>query len=326
MEKNEMNILVPLSKQEHIIPYIDAGADEFYMGFYDKKWTEKFGTYADINRMSGFKSRANPNNFHEMIEIVKFVKNKGKKVFITMNANGYSADEIRFIEENYFPGIIECDVDGLILSDPLIITKAIKHGISVVASTMCAIYNSDIAEIYRNLGVQRMILPRDLSLNELSKICNHVPSVNFEAFFMRNGCIFSDCYCLGMHRPECGATCTYTRTNREEYEHHYKDFAGIHDVDVNDYLYRSLFHREACAMCALYKLKQIGIKSLKIVGRADDHASVCQDIMLTKTNLRILDSCSNEQEYLAKMKYPFGYPQKCREGFSCYYPEVRFGN
>ena len=326
MEENAMNILVPLSKQEHIAPYIDAGADELYIGFYDEKWTEKFGTYADINRMSGFKFRANPNNFHQMIETAKLVKSSGKKIFVTMNANGYSADEIGFIEENYFPSIIECGVDGLILSEPLIITSAINHGIAVVASTMCAIYNSDIAGIYRDLGVKRMILPRDLSLNEISKICSSFPDVDFEAFFMRNGCIFSDCYCLGMHRPECGATCTYTRVNIEEYEHNYKDFAGIHDVDVNDYIYRFLFHREACAMCALYKLNEIGIKSLKIVGRADDHESVCQDIMLTKTNIEILNSCSNENEYLAKMKYPFGYPRKCREGFSCYYPEVRFGN
>lgn len=326
MEENVMNILVPLSWQEHITPYIDAGADELYIGFYDEKWTEKFGTYADINRMSGFKFRANPNNFHDMIEAVKIIKSKGKKVFVTMNANGYSSDEIDFIEENYYPAIIESGVDGLILSDPLIITSAKKHGISVVASTMCAIYNSDIAEIYRNLGVKRMILPRDLSLDELEKICSKLPDVEFEAFFMRNGCIFSDSYCLGMHRPECGATCTYTRTNTEKYEHNYKDFNGIHDADVNDYLYKNLFHREACAMCALYRLKKIGIRALKIVGRADEHESVCQDIMLTKANLEILSTCSDETEYLAKMMYPSGYPVKCREGFSCYYPEVRFGS
>lgn len=28
---------------------------------------------------------------------------------------------------------------------------------------------------------------------------------------MRNGCVFSDCYCLGMHGKECGATCSFIR-------------------------------------------------------------------------------------------------------------------
>ena len=320
-----MKILVPLSKREYIVPYISAGADELYLGFYDEKWNNYFGQYSDINRMSGFGKRANPYSFVEIIDVIKQIKDRGKSAFVTMNANGYSQEQISYIEFYYYPLLLEAGVDGLILSDINAILSAVKFGLKPIASTMCAIYNSDIAKIYKDIGVERMILPRDLSLNEVEHICKKILDVQFEAFFMRNGCIFSDCYCLGLHRPECGATCTFTRYGLNKYYHDYKDFKDYHDVDVNDYLYRTAFHLDACAMCALYRLKKIGINSLKIVGRADDFDSVCRDIRLTKRNLEVVDKCNNENEYLENMTFPRNYPQKCRMGISCYYPEVRFG-
>ena len=113
-----------------------------------------------------------------------------------MNANSDSQDQIRYIEKNYFPILKKIRVDGVILSDINAMLTALKHGLKPVASTMCGIYNSDIAKMYRKLGVKRMILPRDLSLDEISGICKKIPDVEFEAFFLRNGCVFSDCYCL----------------------------------------------------------------------------------------------------------------------------------
>lgn len=319
-----MKILAPLSSIEYIDPYIKAGADELYLGFYDEQWNTCFGEYSDINRMSGFGKRANLYSFKQAVEIIKVIKNKGGKAFVTMNANGYSKEQVSFMENNYFPLLRDTETDGIILSDINAITAAVKSELHPIASTMCAIYNSDIANVYYQSGVKRMILPRDLSLSELAGICNSFPDVQFEAFFMRNGCIFSDSYCLGMHRPECGATCTYTRYGVNKYMHCYSDFYDYLDADLNDYLYRMAFHLDACAMCALYRLNQIGIGSLKIVGRADDFKGICKDIELTRHNIKIMNQSANEQEYLEKMIFPQNFPQKCRMGFSCYYPEIRF--
>lgn len=319
-----MKILIPLSKKEYIDSYVEAGADELYMGFYDIEWSKRFGEYADINRMSGFGKRANPYSFEEILDVIKAVKNTGKKTFITINANGYSKKQIQYMEAFYFPKLLDAEVDGVIMSDISAMIAAINNGLSPIASTMCALYNTDIANVYKSIGIERMIFPRDLSLYEMEKICYALPDIQFEAFFMRNGCIFSDSYCLGMHRPECGATCTYTRYGKHSYNHDYKTFREYNDVDVNDYLYRTSFHIDACAMCALYRLKSIGITSLKIVGRADEFDAVCKDIRLTKKNMVIADECKTEVEYLERMIFPDNFPQKCRMGISCYYPEIRF--
>ncbi len=319
-----MKILAPLSNTEYIDKYIAAGADELYLGFHDDLWHQKFGQYADINRMSGFAKRANPFTFDEVLDIIKYVKNKNKSIYVTINANAYSREQIHYIKEKYFIPLKQAGIDGVILSDINIILAAIEVGLNPIASTMCAIYNEDIAMIYQECGVRRIILPRDLSLDEIRQICEKVPDMHVEAFFMRNGCIFSDSYCLGMHRKECGATCTYTRFTESVYSHDYTAFNDYTDVDVNDYLYRHAFHNDACAMCALFRLAKMGIKSLKIVGRADDWEGVYQDIKLTKENMAIMQSSASEQEYLDHMIFPGNFPQKCRVSMSCYYPEIRF--
>lgn len=319
-----MKILVPLNNAECLKAYSQAGADELYLGFYDEKWFGRFGEYADINRMSGFKARANQYDFHEMTEVAKKVKSLGKDVFVTMNSNCYSVEQIEYIQEHYFSAVKEAGIDGLIVSDILLVKAAVEAGINVVASTMCGIYNRDIAAYYRDAGMRRIILPRDLSLDEIASICSSFDDMEYEVFFMRNGCVFSDSYCLGTHRRECGATCGFLRSHPKRFVTDDLSFENRQANDTNDFLYNNHFHNDACGMCALYRMKEMGIGSLKIVGRADNYESVCEDIRLTRRNIELAKEAGSEREYLDHMEYPAHAQRKCMWGFSCYYPEVRF--
>ena len=319
-----MKVLVPLNNGECLERFVEAGADELYLGFYDEGWFETFGKYADINRMSGFGKNANRYNFGEMTELAKKIKAAGKSAFVTMNANCYSTAQIDYVRKNYFPAMKEAELDGLIVSDIHLAKAAHEEGIRTVASTMCAIYNEDIAAYYREAGVKRIILPRDLSLDEIASIGNAFDDMEYEVFFMRNGCVLSDCYCLGMHRKECGSTCGFLRSRPKKMITSVNSFDEKQKINQNDYLYNVHFHHDACAMCALYRMKEMGISALKIVGRADNYESVCEDIRLAKRNLQIVENSSSEKEYLDSMEFPPHAEKKCMWGYSCYYPEVRF--
>ena len=107
----------------------------------------------------------------------------------------------------FFASLKRAKVDGVIVSIPELIGMAIKHGLEAVASSICGIYNSEIAEFYRDLGATRLILPRELSLDDIAEIKSAVPDVEYEVFLMRNGCLFSDSYCLGLHARQRGAFC-----------------------------------------------------------------------------------------------------------------------
>lgn len=68
------------------------------------------------------------------------------------------------IKKNSLPKLKKAGVSGIIVSDVNLVPVLIEHGINPVTSSMCGIYNTDLAQIYYDMGVNRLIPPRDLSL------------------------------------------------------------------------------------------------------------------------------------------------------------------
>lgn len=319
------NILVPLNSRENIDHFIKAGADEFYMGFFDESWTNICGEYSEINRMSGFKSVANRYQFAELLDIVKCVKDKQRDIFVTINSAAYSPREMDLLS-GYFEKLADAGADGVIISTPELVRKALEYKLKPVASTMCGIYNSDIASLYKKIGVDRMIIPRDLSSMEIQKMTEKNPDVQYEVFLMRNGCQFSDSHCLGFHRREHGSMCGALNGGRIHiFSQNNGGFKSRHDIELNDLLYRGAWHKQAaCGLCALYRFVHMNIAAYKIVGRADDEKKVLRDIELVRENILLAKEATSEEEFLEKMRLIDNSYSGCKCGFGCYYPEIRF--
>lgn len=319
-----MKALVPLNNTEHIDDYIQAGAGEFYIGFYDKEWKEQFGEYADINRLTGFGENANPYSLEEVIDIINLVKSKGIMIYVTFNASIYAQAQLAKIEE-YMKTLKECtELDGVIVSCPELVEMAARIGIPPVISTISGVYNADITKFYKQLGAKRIILPRDVSVAEIEAITKAVPDVEYEIFMMRNGCRYSDGNCLGFHRSEKSAICSCIGGARRELHLEGNDFKTKHEVELNDIIYTQSFHNNACGLCSIYRFVKLGIAAGKIVGRSDEWQYVCRDIELINKNVEIAKTCQSEEEYLDKMILPEDSALTCKLGLSCYYPEVRF--
>lgn len=318
-----MRALVPLNNREHIDDYITAGAGEFYIGFYDEKWYERFGEYADINRLTGFKKDANPYNFEEMCDIIKLIKQKGKLIYVTFNATLYSVQQLHVIQD-YMKQLKEVQVDGVIVSCNELVEMAARMGVNAVVSTIAGIYNSDIVKFYKELGAKRIILPRDLSTHEIQMITEKVPDMEYEIFMMRNGCRFSDGHCLGFHRLEMPSICSFIGRAERRVILEEENFKNRHDAELNDMIYTDSFHSNACGLCGIYRFVKMGITAGKIVGRSDEWQYICRDIAAIRDNVEIAKACSSEEEYLEKMLMPQDKAKLCKLGLNCYYPEVRF--
>lgn len=318
-----MKALVPFNNAEHFEAYKNAGAGEFYVGFYDPEWHEAFGEYIDLNRLTGYKDSANRYNFAEVLEVVRKVKEEKRAIYITFNSSIYSQAQLDFMER-YMKPLHDAGIDGIIVSCPELIEIGKKYNIDVVVSTIAGIYNQDMAKYYWKLGASRIILPRDLSLEDIEKIVYAVPDVEYEVFMMRNGCTFSDSNCLGLHRSEKSAICATLSNAGSQLTHECSDFKSCHDMELNDLLYHNIFHSYACGLCSIYKFVKLGIAAGKIVGRTDDFEEVCEDIQLICENVEIAKQCNTNQEYLEKMKFPSRSKIMCKMGLNCYYPESRF--
>ena len=316
--------MVPINNIEHVKPYVEAGADEFYLGFYDDEWTKCIGCNAEINRMSGFGKHANQYDIEQAMELINEIHKYDKSAFVTMNASSYCDEEMEHID-TFLEKLSKAKPDGIIISTATLISTVKKYNLTPVMSTMAGIYNEDILKCYSDAGVDRVILPRDLTLDEITEIINSNPNIEYELFHMRNGCFFSDSHCLGAHKADRISTCGTVGSDTYKYVCDGEfDFETTRAFDDTHHASCKEWHKFACGLCALYRFNELGIGSLKIVGRADSHASVCKDIALTKRNIEIAREASSEEEYLKKMEFPKPNLSVCAGGLSCYYPEIRF--
>lgn len=318
-----MKVLVPLNRIEHIDDFVDAGANEFYIGFYDKDWDKKFGDFNDINRMSGIKENANSLSFNEILELIKKVKSLGVSLYITFNSSIYAKEQLIFINE-YFRMLKLWGCDGVIVSCKELCQMAKDISLPSVISTIAGVYNSDIARFYKNHGAKRIILPRDLSVDEIRNIKVLVPDVEYEVFMMRNGCVFSDSNCLGLHRKEICGICTSVKRIEHSFMIKDRSMKSFEKMNENNQVYSKSFHQYSCGLCSIYDFIQMGISACKIVGRYDEYQYVLEDVRLVHKNIQIASLCKSRDEYLRSMQLPIDSEIMCNLGLSCYYPEIRF--
>ena len=329
-------VLAPVNGKGTAARLARAGARELYMGFHDPAWTEAFGGNAALNRMSGFGQEANTLSFEELLDEAVETEREladeglgGVSLFCVFNAAGYSADQIAFISQRYLPRLSDAGFRGIIVSGPDLVEAAHANAMTAVASTMCAIYNEDLARYYESCGIDRAILPRDVTLDDVEDVVRAVPGLRYEVFFMRNGCIFADSHCMGLHKAGCPSTCLALRGAASYNQLPTFDGPAPLDPDAfgyNDSVYRNEFHYSACGLCALWRFEKMGIDAYKVVGRGDEVDDLEEDIRLAAENLAIARECASEAEYLERMYRPAGILELCAmEGQSCYYPEPRFG-
>lgn len=303
--------MVPISKIECIDEYCNAGADELYFGFYDENWNRKYGIFEEINRMSSFGSRAN-FKIEQIDEVIENIKKNEKKAYLALNSPVYS-----YAQHNYIKKIMEQNffrkLDGIIVGDPAILNVMKEMNVSVSLSTMAGVYNSLIVDFYKKFKIDRIILPRDIQIRDIQTIVEKNPDIEFEVFLMRNGCKYSDAYCMSFHGRKYDSMCSCFDKFSQNlcfnsvYSHEFRK-----EAYSNNKLFTKAFHKETCGLCSISEFYRMGIKSLKIVGRADATERVRQDIRDVRRIIDALDKGKRDVEAL------YNY-DNCLYGLNCYY-------
>ena len=325
--------LAPVNGRGSAQKLVDAGARELYLGFYDHRWDDAFGG-APLNRMSGFGAEANAFSFEELLDEVRHLRateaQEGRpavKVYCVFNSMTYTATMNTWIARTYLEPLVQAGVNGVILSETSLAYESHCCGLETVASTMAAAYNAATVAWLGEEGIDRVILPRDLSLQDIEGIVHTVPTMRYEVFLMRNGCVFADAHCMGLHRSGQPSVC---RTLRSSYGWR-QSSAFVEELPAAERmathrLWAERLHLNTCGLCALWRFEQLGIEAYKVVGRGDGIDDLAADVALVARNIEIARSCASEDAYLAAMDRPDGIRALCEnEGLSCYYPEVRFG-
>ena len=219
-----------------------------------------------------FSLRALAGNFtnEEIEQAVEYAHKIGKKVYVTVNILARDSD----LEsaEKYFKFLESVGVDGAIVSDTgllhLALTTAPKLPINV--STQANTLNSLAVKFWKDQGVERVILARELSLKEISNISKTVPDVEIETFIHGAMCIAYSGRCLlsdyrtgrSSNRGACVQACRWSYEIRE------KDsecgFMEMQEDERGTYIMNS---KDLNLIDYIAELDKAGVCSFKIEGR-----------------------------------------------------------
>ncbi|MCL2676696.1 MAG: U32 family peptidase [Streptococcaceae bacterium] len=174
MQKNytRPEVLSPAGTLEKLKVAIEYGADAVYIG----------------GQAYGLRSRAGNFTFEEMAEGVAFAREHGAKVYVAANMVTHEGNEKGAGE--WFRTLRDIGISAVIVSDPALIAicAAEAPGLPIHLSTQSSATNYETLEFWKNQGLERVVLAREVSMEELAEIRKHT-DVEIEAFVHGAMCI-----------------------------------------------------------------------------------------------------------------------------------------
>lgn len=162
------------------------------------KTAVRFGADAVYVGGKSFSLRSFADNFtdEELAEAVKFVHGLGKKIYVTVNIFAKNADFVKI--EEYLRFLEKIGADAALISDPgvIYVAKKAAPGLKIHLSTQANTLNKYAVRFWKEQGLSRIVLARELSLAEIKEIREFVPDIELEAFVHGAMCISYSGRCL----------------------------------------------------------------------------------------------------------------------------------
>lgn len=241
-------ILAPAGDQASLEAALAAGADAVYFGLDE-----------------GFNARARASNFRmeTLPEVVGMVHRAGARAYLALNTLVFE-EELEALEA-ILRDVARSGVDALIVQDPglALLAKAICPDLELHASTQMTISSPEGAGFAEGLGITRIVVPRELSVNEI-RTFREGTELELEAFIMGALCVSWSGQCLSSeawggrsaNRGRCAQACRlpYELVVDEE----------VQPLGEVSYL---LSPQDLAGFRAVEDLLEIGVHTLKIEGR-----------------------------------------------------------
>lgn len=257
---------------------------------------------ADACYLAGksFGLRAFSGNFDndEMQEAVNIAHKLNKKIYVTVNIVAHNNDFEGL--DNYLQFLEKIGVDGIIVSDIGImkLAKEVAPKLELHISTQANITNKYTAKFYCDLGAKRLVLARELSLDEIKEIRQFIPKdVEIETFVHGAMCISYSGRCLlsnylsgrDSNRGACIQACRFEYSICEKSRN--GEYYDIQEDNRGTYILNS---KDLCMIEYLQNLIDAGVTSFKIEGRMKSPYYVAT---ITNAYRRAIDDVLNGRQF-----------------------------
>ena len=233
-----------------------------------------FGADAVYLAKKNYGMRSAPENFtqEELVSACRLAREKGKKVYLTCNTLLHSR-ELDGLEA-FAKEASEAGVDAFIVSDigVMSLLKQYAPDVAIHISTQAGVVNYKSACEFYKMGAERVVLARELSLDEIRTIRDKTPpELEIEAFVHGAMCVSFSGRCLlsqyltgrDANRGECAQPCRWSYALMEQTREGV--YFPIGEADGGTYILNA---KDLRVIEYLDKLAEAGVSSFKIEGRA----------------------------------------------------------
>lgn len=249
-------LLCPAGDLARLKTAVDFGADAVYIA------GEEFGMRTAAAKFSK----------EDIAEGVKYAHAHSVRVHVTCNTVPHDEEMSRM--PDFLRFLDAAGVDAVIASDigTVSLIKEYAPGCEIHVSVQSGIVNSVTATQFYNMGAKRVVLARELSLDEIKHIRDNTPKeLEIEAFAHGAMCVSFSARCLlssymigrDANRGDCAQPCRWSYSLMEE-----KRPGQYYDITQTDRGTYILNANDMCMAAYLDKMAQAGIDSIKIEGRA----------------------------------------------------------
>jgi len=290
----KIELLAPVGDKERLEAAVHFGADAVYFG------GKKFGL------------RAFASNFEELQikDAVEYCHARDVKVYVTVNILAHNEDFEGMID--YLKSLDEIGVDGVIVSD-LGIASLVKRytNLELHVSTQANVTNIYSAKVWVELGAKRLVLARELNIDEIKQIKEYVGNdIDIECFCHGAMCISYSGRCLlsnyflgrDSNRGQCAQPCRwkYSIQPLNDQNNDLVDKYPIEEDSRGTYILNS---KDMCLIEHVKELSEAGINSFKVEGRMKSTYYVATVINAYR---RAIDNYLNNKEkdfdYIEELK------------------------
>lgn len=245
-----LELLAPAKNLECGIAAIDHGADAVYIG------APRFGARASAG-----------NSLEDIKQLCDYAHQFGAKVHVTVNTIIYDdelEDTIKMIQQ-----LDQIGVDALLLQDMGVLAEVRANNVwrrQLHSSTQCDVRTPEKAFWLSTVGFNRIVLARELSLDEIRAIHDQVPDKELEVFVHGALCVSYSGVCYASEK------CFGRSANRGECAQFCRMKFDLVDSDGNEIEHQRhlLSLKDLCQIDHLKELADAGASSFKIEGRLKD--------------------------------------------------------
>lgn len=272
-------VVAPVSSTEEAEGLMAAGAHEFYCGAMFDDWIGHFGEADLISRRQG--RPAHVTSRRELCRLARFAADHHRPIALTLNAR-YTHGQQPYIRD-LVRRWADAGGTALLVGEPALLDWLQHQHLPLERhlSIMAGVFNTAAIRFFKQLGVTRIVLPRELGLSEIRRLTDQAPELGFEMLAMLQKCPFIDGMCGFYHgirlpadqpaffdyRPAANGSMPTAGAIDPAYEGHgcrldYQTRYGpvIHARGGDD-------RAPACAACLLPDLCGAGVRYFKIAGR-----------------------------------------------------------